>query len=87
VPLRNPSQKASANRLGLTQPRLNDLLRGKIDKFSLDAPFDLSGRVGIKVSIALIDVANEPRAAECQPSISNGISLRLNKTSTMYFFA
>jgi predicted XRE-type DNA-binding protein len=35
----NLSQKASAERLGLTQPRLNDLLRGKIDKFSLDALF------------------------------------------------
>ena len=49
----NLSQKASADRLGLTQPRLNDLLRGKIDKFSLDALFDLTGRVGLKVSIAL----------------------------------
>ena len=47
------SQKAAADRLGLTQPRLNDLLRGKIDKFSLDALFDLAGRVGLKVSIAL----------------------------------
>jgi predicted XRE-type DNA-binding protein len=47
------SQKASADRLGLTQPRLNDLLRGKIDKFSLDALFDLTRRVGLKVSIAL----------------------------------
>ncbi len=49
----NLSQKASADRLGVTQPRLNDLLRGKIDKFSLDALFDLTGRVGLKVSIAL----------------------------------
>ena len=49
----NLSQKASAKRLGLTQPRLNDLLRGKIDKFSLDALFDLTGRVGLTVSIAL----------------------------------
>jgi len=47
------SQKAAAGRLGLTQPRLNDLLRGKIDKFSLDALFDLAGRVGLKVSIGL----------------------------------
>jgi predicted XRE-type DNA-binding protein len=47
------SQRAAADRLGLTQPRLNDLLRGKIDKFSLDALFDLAGRVGLKVSIAL----------------------------------
>ena len=47
------SQKASASRLGLTQPRLNDLLRGKVDKFSLDALFDLAGRAGLKVSITL----------------------------------
>ncbi len=47
------SQKAAAVRLGLTQPRLNDLLRGKIDKFSLDALFYLVERVGLKVSIAL----------------------------------
>ena len=47
------SQKAAAGRLGITQPRLNDLLRGKIDKFSLDTLFDLTGRVGLKVSLAL----------------------------------
>jgi predicted XRE-type DNA-binding protein len=47
------SQKLAADRLGVTQPRLNDLLRGKIDKFSLDALFDLAGRAGLEVSIAL----------------------------------
>ena len=47
------SHKASAERLSLTQPRLNHMLRGKIDKFSLDALFDLMGRVGLTVSIAL----------------------------------
>lgn len=31
------SQKEAAKRLGVTQPRLSDLLQGKIDKFSLDA--------------------------------------------------
>lgn len=47
------SQQAAARRLGVTQPRLNDLLRGKIDKFSLDALFDLAGRAGLKVSVAI----------------------------------
>lgn len=47
------SQSAAAKRLGLTQPRLNDLLRGKIDKFSLDAPFDLLPHVGLKAIVAL----------------------------------
>ena len=31
------TQARTAKRLGLTQPRLNDLLRGRINKFSLDA--------------------------------------------------
>jgi predicted XRE-type DNA-binding protein len=31
------TQAATAKRLGLTQPRLSDLLRGRINKFSLDA--------------------------------------------------
>jgi predicted XRE-type DNA-binding protein len=49
----NLSQKAAAARLGVTQPRLNDLLREKIDKFSLDALFDLAGHAGLKVSVTL----------------------------------
>lgn len=47
----NLSQNAAAQRLGLSQPRLSDLLRGKIDKFSLDALFDLLPLAGLKVSI------------------------------------
>ncbi len=47
------SQSDAARRLGITQPRLNDLLRGKIDKFSLDALFDLASRAGLKVSVAI----------------------------------
>ena len=31
------TQAAAAKRLKLTQPRMNDLLRGRINKFSLDA--------------------------------------------------
>jgi predicted XRE-type DNA-binding protein len=47
------SQKVAADRPGVTQPRLHVLVRGKIDKFSLDALFDLAGRGGLKVSMAL----------------------------------
>ncbi len=45
------TQVEAAKRLGITQPRLNDLLRGKIDKFSLDALVRLLGRAGWQVSI------------------------------------
>jgi predicted XRE-type DNA-binding protein len=46
------SQQQAARRLGITQPRMNDLLRGRIDKFSLDALFDLAGHAGLRVSLA-----------------------------------
>jgi predicted XRE-type DNA-binding protein len=46
------SQQQAALRLGITQPRMNDLLRGKIDKFSLDSLFDLAAHAGLKVSLA-----------------------------------
>ncbi|MFT4275298.1 MAG: XRE family transcriptional regulator [Rhodopseudomonas sp.] len=32
------TQAEAAERLGVTQPRMNDLLRGRIDKFSLRHP-------------------------------------------------
>lgn len=40
------AQTAAAKRLCLTQPRLNDLLRGRINKFNLDALMDLAGLAG-----------------------------------------
>lgn len=36
---------------GLTQPRLNDLLRGRIDKFSLDALVSILVRAGKRVNV------------------------------------
>jgi predicted XRE-type DNA-binding protein len=45
------TQAASAKRLGLTQPRLNDLLRGRLDKFSLGALMNLATRSGLSVKL------------------------------------
>lgn len=47
------SQTAAARRLGISQPRLNDLLQGRINKFSLDALFDLAAGAGLKVSVGV----------------------------------
>jgi predicted XRE-type DNA-binding protein len=52
------TQSASAKRLGVSQPRLNDLLKGRISKFSLDALMNLAAAAGLEVRIAV-----EPRAA------------------------
>ncbi|MEK6594694.1 MAG: XRE family transcriptional regulator [Pseudomonadota bacterium] len=45
------TQTEAARLLGITQPRLNDLLRGKIDKFSLDALVNMLGHVGMRVQL------------------------------------
>ena len=47
----NTTQAQAARRLGITQPRLNNLLHGKINKFSLDTLMTLATRAGLKVKI------------------------------------
>lgn len=45
------TQARAGKRLGLTQPRLSDLLRGRIEKFSLDALVNMLARVGKQVEV------------------------------------
>jgi predicted XRE-type DNA-binding protein len=52
------TQAEAARRLGVTQPRLNDLLRGRIARFSLDALVSLAERAGLTVRLEIA-----PRAA------------------------
>lgn len=47
----------AANRLGITQPRLNDLLQGEINKFSLDTLLTLAARAGLNVKINIRNTA------------------------------
>jgi predicted XRE-type DNA-binding protein len=51
------TQAAAAQRLGVTQPRLNDLLQGKIAKFSLDMLVDLAAKAGLSVQIKIAKAA------------------------------
>lgn len=53
----NLSQEAAAARLGITRPRLNDLLRGKLAKFSLDALVNLAAAAGLDFEIRVADAA------------------------------
>jgi predicted XRE-type DNA-binding protein len=45
------TQTAAAKKLGITQPRLNDLLRGRIEKFSVDALVNMLTRAGRHVDV------------------------------------
>jgi len=55
------TQGEAAKRLGITQPRLNDLLKGRFNKFSLGALFDLATRAGLKVKVSIDDTRAKPR--------------------------
>lgn len=50
---RGMTQREAARQFGLTQPRLNDLLRGKIDKFSLDALVLIATKAGMSVRLLI----------------------------------
>ncbi|ONF49424.1 helix-turn-helix domain-containing protein [Methylobacterium radiotolerans] len=50
-------QGQAAERVGLTRPRLNDLLKGKIDKFSLDALVNIASAAGLAVRVELAEAA------------------------------
>jgi predicted XRE-type DNA-binding protein len=47
----NLTQNAAAGRLGITRPRLNDLLQGKLGKFSLDALVNLATAAGLTLEM------------------------------------
>jgi predicted XRE-type DNA-binding protein len=40
------TQKETAARCGVTQPRINDLLRGRLSRFSLDALVNIATALG-----------------------------------------
>jgi len=45
------SQTQAAKLLGVTQPRVSDLMRGKIDLFSLDTLVNMLGAAGLHVEL------------------------------------
>lgn len=47
------TQAAAAKVLGLTQPRLNALLKGKIGLFSLDALVNVASKAGLSVRLVV----------------------------------
>ena len=51
------TQAEAARRLGISQPRLNDLLRGKIANFSLDTLINLAASAGLSVRLDIAEAA------------------------------
>jgi predicted XRE-type DNA-binding protein len=47
------SQSAAAELLGVTQPRFNHLLKGKVQNFTIDALVNMLTRAGMRVKITV----------------------------------
>lgn len=60
---RGLKQAEAAKVLGVTQPRVSDLVRGRIDLFSVDSLIDMLARLGIRVRLVVTPSRKRLRVA------------------------
>jgi predicted XRE-type DNA-binding protein len=53
IQARGLTQARAARLLGVTQPRVSDLVRGKIDRFSIDGLVEMLGHAGARVTFVV----------------------------------
>jgi predicted XRE-type DNA-binding protein len=58
---RKLTQNSAAKLFGVTQPRISDLVRGKIDLFSIETLVDMLTRAGIRVRLNLAPARRSQR--------------------------
>lgn len=51
------SQAQAAELFGVTQPRVSDLVRGKINLFGLDALVNMASAAGLHIELRVLEVA------------------------------
>ena len=70
VQQRSGTQAQKSKSLGITQPRLNDLLKGRIDKFSLDALVSLAKKAGLRVNVNVQPVQIHSGRGSINPNLA-----------------
>ena len=53
ITARELKQGEAAELLGVTQPRVSDLMRGRIDLFSIDTLIDMLAKLGLRARVVL----------------------------------
>jgi predicted XRE-type DNA-binding protein len=53
----NISQAQAAKLFGVTQPRISDLMRGKINLFALDALVNMAAAAGLHIEMRVLEAA------------------------------
>ncbi len=51
------NQTEAAKLFGVTQPRVSDLMRGKINVFALDALVNMAAAAGLHIEMRIVDAA------------------------------
>ena len=51
------SQAQAARLFGVTQPRVSDLMRGKINLFALDALVNMAAAAGLRIEMHVLEAA------------------------------
>jgi len=51
------SQAQAAQLFGVTQPRVSDLMRGKIHLFALDALVNMAAAAGLRIELRVLEAA------------------------------
>lgn len=51
------SQSQAAKLFGVTQPRVSDLMRGKISLFGLDALVNMAAAAGLRIEMRVLEAA------------------------------
>jgi predicted XRE-type DNA-binding protein len=51
------SQTEAAQLFGVTQPRISDLMRGKIHLFALDALVNMAAAAGLRIELRVLEAA------------------------------
>jgi predicted XRE-type DNA-binding protein len=49
------TQTEAAALCGITQPRMNDLLQGRVSRFSLDALFNIAAALGRRITVEIVE--------------------------------
>jgi predicted XRE-type DNA-binding protein len=68
---RDMTQAEAAEFFGVTQPRISDLMRGKIDLFSLDTLMNMASTAGMSPVVKL----SKPKALPVRRNIKNQVAL------------
>ena len=60
---RKLTQMEAATLMGVTQPRVSDLVRGKIDLFSIDTLVDMLAHAGVRIKMPPVSLKRKREAA------------------------